>query len=233
MHKVLTDVMGDTLLELTSSTQDKRVRTSVSDLESAWDASALEKYYHKACLRSAQRTVNQDERKRKHEQLVRCMCDEELLSVVETSVMDEGSSLDMYLSCFTRVSEASVTNEHYQLSGDVAMRTVTHALKPRHSMEKHCAGNPITENMPVKHLTSSALVPESAKDDMLHFAQKGQKQFEDFVQDRLLTTSTASVWDSMKKLKLKIFSNLAGKSRCLWDKRWSSCERSVNCLEDS
>jgi hypothetical protein len=67
--------------------------------------------------------------------------------------------------------------------------------------------------MPLKHLASSALVPESAKDDMLHFAKKGQKRFEDFVQDRLLTTSPSSVWDSMKKLKLKMFSNLKEKTK--------------------
>lgn len=95
LHQVLTDSVGETLLELKLCTLDNRVRTSVSDLESAGDAAALEKYYHKACLRSAQRTVSPDESKRKHEQLVRCMCDEELLSVVETSMMDEGSSLDM------------------------------------------------------------------------------------------------------------------------------------------
>eukprot|EP00745_Piridium_sociabile_P026492 TRINITY_DN4236_c0_g2_i1.p2 TRINITY_DN4236_c0_g2~~TRINITY_DN4236_c0_g2_i1.p2 ORF type:complete len:244 (-),score=62.20 TRINITY_DN4236_c0_g2_i1:1200-1931(-) len=93
------------------------------------------------------------------------------------------------------------------------MRTVTNALKLRHSIEKHCAGNPFIENMPLKHLASSALVPESAKDDMLHFAKKGQKRFEDFVQDRLLTTSPSSVWDSMKKLKLKMFSNLKEKTK--------------------
>ena len=32
------------------------MRTCVSQLEGAGDASALEKYYHRTCLRSAQRT---------------------------------------------------------------------------------------------------------------------------------------------------------------------------------
>ena len=60
---------------------------------------------------------------------------------------------------------------------------------------------------PLKSLVSSALVTEDAKDDFLNFAEKGQKCFEEFIHDRLLLTSTLSVLDSVKKLKLKTFSN--------------------------
>ena len=48
---------------------------------------------------------------------------------------------------------------------------------------------------------------DKAKIDILHFAEKGQKRFEEFVSDRLLSSSPLSVWDKMKKLKLKSFSN--------------------------
>ena len=60
---------------------------------------------------------------------------------------------------------------------------------------------------PLKSLVSSALVPSDAKNDILNFAEKGQARFQDFINERLLSTSTISVWDPMKKLKLKTFSN--------------------------
>lgn len=50
------DRMGENFLEIKAKTQDDCVRTCVSELEGAGDASALEKYYHRKCLRSAQRT---------------------------------------------------------------------------------------------------------------------------------------------------------------------------------
>ena len=97
-----------------------------------------------------------------------------------------------------------------------------------HSMEKHCAGNPFTMKSPLKNLASSALVPEKAKGDILHFAQKGQKHFEEFIHRRLLPTSTISIWDSMKKLKLKTFSNWIEKTKMHLGnkviKLWEECK---------
>ena len=61
--------------------------------------------------------------------------------------------------------------------------------------------------MPLKSLVSSALVSEEAKQDILCFAEKGHKCFEEFVYQRLMSTSSQSVWDEMKKFKLKAFSN--------------------------
>ena len=56
LHQVLTNQMGETFLEIKSKTLDDSVRTCMCELDSAGDASALEKYYHRKCLRSAQRT---------------------------------------------------------------------------------------------------------------------------------------------------------------------------------
>ena len=61
-------------------------------------------------------------------------------------------------------------------------------------------------NTPLKSLVSSALVSEEAKQDILCFAEKGQKCFQEFVYQRLMSTSSQSVWGKMKKLKLKAFS---------------------------
>lgn len=41
----------------------------------------------------------------------------------------------------------------------------------------------------------------------LKMPKKGQKAFEDFIPSRLLPMSTCSLWDPLKKLKLKTFSN--------------------------
>lgn len=60
---------------------------------------------------------------------------------------------------------------------------------------------------PLKNIVSSALVQSDAKDDILHFQEKGQKRLEEFIHDRLLSSSVLSIWDPMKKLKLKTFSN--------------------------
>ena len=70
---------------------------------------------------------------------------------------------------------------------------------------------PFLTSSPLKSLVSSALVPNNADDDILHFAEKGQKRFEDFINDRLLSTLTVSVIDLIKKPKLKTFSNLGDK----------------------
>ena len=107
--------------------------------------------------------------------------------------------------------------EHYHLTGSVAARTKANALRLREVIQLHCAGNPFATKMPLKNLASSALVPEQAKHDILHYAEKGQKCYETFVEDRLLLTSKLSLWDPMKKLKLKTFSNWMPKTKLRLD----------------
>ena len=96
-------------------------------------------------------------------------------------------------------------SQHYQLSGGVSVRTRENVIKLCHSIEVHCKCNPFALPSPLKSLVSSALVPHDAKDDIQHF--------NDFINERLLFTSTISVWDPMKKLKLKNFSNWAVKTK--------------------
>ena len=115
--------------------------------------------------------------------------------------------LNHYLNDFPKATGASVRKEHHQLSGDIAVRSKKNALKLRHLIELHCGDNPFKEKTQLKSLVSSAIVSNEAKSDILHFAEKGHKRFEEFVSDRLLSSSTLSVWDKMKKLKLKSFSN--------------------------
>lgn len=146
--------------------------------------------------------------------------DEAALDRLVTTTPHLARIVKQYLRNFPQAStRSSERSEHYQLSGNISVRTRENALKLRHSIEVHCEGNPFRVNSLLKSLVSSALVPQNAKDGILHFAENGQKRFEDLIHDSLLPTSTVSVWDPMKKLKLKTFSNCMEKTKvCLGDK---------------
>ena len=68
------------------------MRTCVSELEGAGDASALEKYYHRTCLRSAQRTFTPVFHS--NVQVIRTVCDEQLLLSIQNTHID-GVTLNM------------------------------------------------------------------------------------------------------------------------------------------
>lgn len=91
-----------------------------------------------------------------------------------------------YPDSFPKVTEASGRNEHSQLSGDVAVRTLENAMKLRHSIELFCEGNPFKVESPLKSLVWSSCARKKAKKDILCYAEKSQKRFEEFVEDRLL-----------------------------------------------
>ena len=133
--------------------------------------------------------------------------DEAALDRIVTTTPHLARLVDEYLESFPKASRSSERTEHYQLSGQIALRSRANAMKIRQSIELHCAENPFRVKTPLKSLVSSALVSEEAKHDILHYAEKGRKRFEELVYERLTSTSTLSVWDKMKKLKLKAFSN--------------------------
>ena len=78
----------------------------------------------------------------------------------------------------------------------------------------HSVGNPFTEKSPLKSLLSSALVTEKAMDDLQHFPEKGQKCFEEFVDNRLLPTSTLCLGPH-EEAKTKDLFQLDGKTKGL------------------
>ena len=139
--------------------------------------------------------------------------DEAALDRLVTITPHLAGIVKMYLDSFPKAGRSSQRTEHYQLSGGTAVRSSVYAQKLRNLMEINCEGNPFEVNRPLKSLVSSALVPEAAKDDILNFAEKGQIVFEKFVAERLLSTSDMSVWDKMKKSKIKSFSNCMEKSK--------------------
>ena len=105
-----------------------------------------------------------------------------------------------YLNSFP-TSKQYERNEHYQLSGGIYVITTENAIKLHQLIETHYKGSHFSFPSPLKSLVSSALVPNNAKDDTLHFAEKGQKRLDDFINNILIiSTPSVSVWDPMKSL---------------------------------
>ena len=108
LHRVFSDNMGQTFLEIKLGTRDDHVRTCVSDLEDAGDAAALEKYYHRNCLQYAKHACSQV--KCNDVKVVRSLCDEELLLIVQNTLVGDDASMTMaelndeYLSLLKRYS---------------------------------------------------------------------------------------------------------------------------------
>ena len=117
-----------------------------------------------------------------------------------------------FLSNFPSASTSS-SGMHYQLSGDVSVRLKLNVVNTQNSMTLHCLGNPFITAAPLKNIVSSALIPETVKPDILQYTEKGQMAYEAFVSDRLVMSSTKSIWDPMKKLKLKNFTNWTQKTK--------------------
>ena len=92
LHRAFSDGIGEILIEIKLKTQDDHVRTCVSELKGAGDASALEKYYHRTCLRSAERTFTPVFHS--NVQVIRTVCDEQLLLSSQNTLSD-GVTLNM------------------------------------------------------------------------------------------------------------------------------------------
>ena len=78
--------IGERLIEI-KKTQDDHVITCVSELEGAGDASALEKYYLRTCLLSAQRTFTPVFHS--NVQIICTVCYEQLLLSIQTTLSDD------------------------------------------------------------------------------------------------------------------------------------------------
>ena len=133
--------------------------------------------------------------------------DEGVLGHLVTTVPHLAALVDQYLDSFPKNSRSSAGKEHYQLQGNIAVGSQTISQKLHHLIELHCGCNPFKERTLLKNLVSSALVSKEAKNDILQFTELGQKRYEEFGSERLKMTSKLSVWDKMKKMNLKTFSN--------------------------
>ena len=83
--------------------------------------------------------------------------------------------------------------------------TRDNAVQLKQCNEEHCEGNPFSKKTPLKNIASSALIPDSAKSDILQFKERGQARLQEFIDERLLPTSELSIWSPMKKITPNIF----------------------------
>lgn len=109
LHKVMTDSMGAKLLHLKEATNSDEIRACVADLESDGDAAALEKHYHKKCMRFAERTLESHDSEIHAEGLSGSVCDEILIQCVENAVIKKeplnmNQVVETYVSLLKTVS---------------------------------------------------------------------------------------------------------------------------------
>jgi hypothetical protein len=88
----MTDSMGAKLFHLKEATNSDEIRACVADLESDGDAAALEKHYHKKCMRFAERTLESHDSEIHAEGLSGSVCDEILIQCVENAVIKKNLS---------------------------------------------------------------------------------------------------------------------------------------------
>ena len=94
LHLAKSDQIGLKLLTIKDSTCSDAVRIAVSDLSDAGDASALEKYYHRSCLRNAERLCEIKEES-DFSKCVRKVCDAEIVVFVRENLSNTGVVLTM------------------------------------------------------------------------------------------------------------------------------------------
>ena len=106
--------------------------------------------------------------------------------------------------------------QHYQLSGSMAVRIFNNSAKIREGIIKHCGGNPFScTSINLMNIASNMEVPSTAKEDILCRDRKGATKFEEFVSERLIvSTAEKSIWEPMRKMKLKTFSTINKKVPC-------------------
>ena len=150
---------------------------------------------------------------KKHGGMVGLSQDEAALDRLITITPHLSRMVKQFLHGFPQSQKAKTDHDHYQLSGTTAVRVIQNAVKIRNSIRLHSTQNPFTVPSPLRTLTSSVVVPADAKEDILQYAKKGQERFEAFVEERLVPSSKSSVWDPMKRLKLKTFNTFMPKTK--------------------
>ena len=124
--------------------------------------------------------------------------DEGALDRLVTTVPHLAALVDQYLESFPKNSRSSARKEHYQLQGNIVVRSQTISQKLQPLIALHCGCSPFKERTLLKSLVSSALVLKEAKNDILQFTELDQKRYEEFVSEHLQLTSKLSVGQDEK-----------------------------------
>ena len=116
---------------------------------------------------------------KRHGWIVGLSQDNSALDMLVTTTPHLSRIVRQCLNSFPQTSTQYEWTKHYQLTGRISVRTGENAIKLCQLIETHCKRNPFFVPSPLKSLLSLALVQNKAKDDILHFAEKGQKRSED------------------------------------------------------
>lgn len=93
---VESDAVGESLVNIKNLTCNDQIRVSVSDLHDKRDAFALGKYYHKYCLRQAERSVPKPSAQSGgNDKIIRRICDDQILSFVMNNLSSSKPPLSM------------------------------------------------------------------------------------------------------------------------------------------
>ncbi len=102
----------------------------------------------------------------------------------------------------------------------MASKVQRNAAKIKNGIIKHCVDNPFAADTELMNIASNMTVSSIAEKDIVERDKKGEEAFKKFVADRLVNaTAKMSMWDPMKKLSLKSFSNWQKKARCTVNKK--------------
>ena len=150
---------------------------------------------------------------KKHGALPGITQDESVLNRFMTTVPTITWLVQNYLTPFESNHATRKEKDHYQLSGEMCIRSSENAFKLMHAISLPCEVNPFEVNTPLKNIVSSAMIPENIKPDILNYPSLGQHLYEKFVEERLLPNSKLSVWDRITRSKFKTFSTWNSKSK--------------------
>ena len=122
--------------------------------------------------------------------------------------------VEQFLGQFPRSkSPEGSKNVHHQLQGNAGLRCALNSVRLKNCLAKYCQGNAYARQIPLKHITLSVVIPEKAADDILNYPSKGQQRYLSLIEERFIPTSTLSIWDTLRQIKLKRFATWMAKTK--------------------
>eukprot|EP00794_Sanderia_malayensis_P001433 gene1433-1577_t len=122
--------------------------------------------------------------------------------------------VEEFKECF-EADQRKERKEHHQDSCSTRSRLHSNAEKLRGSILKHCKENPFSSDIPLMNIKSSMILPPLVARNVIERDKKGNEAYISFVNNRLVAdTAEVSMWDPIKKMTLKLFSNWQKKAAC-------------------
>ena len=182
LHRVESEPMGQKLLDIKKNSKSDEIRVCVSGLEAKGDAAAQEKYYHRACLRNAQRSCID---KVDEDKLTRNICDELMLLSVKCS---------LFVNDAIKLSMNDINNEYISILEDYSIHDTYSTNHKKYLKEL------LKEHIPAIQFIKSVRRNES---EMVSLSLSVSQAMEEYSQ----TTSVDALVSVAKVLREDILSN--------------------------